>query len=314
MGLARRWEWLLHAAHVSWFAQHLLALRPHDTPGDNRDVCYADGGGAIRCRGHGTHAFAAMHSLRLQVKTTAPIQALPKVRRTMIFEVNLDATKALLRLDKGYKRMLYTAVAAVNDTARAVQAAERDQLTRAFTVRKREFLMKQVKLFRAGFDIPNVGNRWEARVGIGIGKPVGGSPLLLPAFETGAVRGGAKGGGVAIPVVGGARPAQAASVPEALFIQRLQLRRTTRGRPRKNAKPAKAGTPVRKGLLGTYQLPGVGIFQRTVGKVARLLYAFKPTRRLPARLAFYRTAKCVVEQQFARNVQKYVNEAFARHG
>ena len=232
----------------------------------------------------------------------------------MILEVNLDATKALLRLDKGYKRMVFSTIAAVNETARQVQAAERDQLTRAFTVRKRDFLMKQVKLFRAGFDIPNIGNRWEARVGIGIGKAPTGSPLLLPAFETGAVRGGVKGGGTAIPVAGGARPSPTQSVPEALWIQRLQLRRTTRGRPRKNAKPAKAGTPVRVGLLGTYQLPGVGIFQRTVGKVARLLYAFKPTRRLPATLEFYRTAKRVVEQNFARNVQRQVNDSFARHG
>ncbi len=231
----------------------------------------------------------------------------------MIVQVDLNATRALLRLDKGYKRMLFASILAVNDTGRQVQAAERDQLTRAFTVRKRDFMMKQVKLFRAGFDIPNVGNRWEARVGIGIGRALAGSPLLLPQFETGGSRKGVKGGGVAIPVAGGARPSQTQSVPEQLFVRRLQLRRPAAGRSRKRKAGAR-GRPVRQGLLGTFQVPGVGILQRTVGKATRLLYAFKPTVRLPARLEFYRTAKRVIQTNFARNVQKYVNESFARHG
>lgn len=230
----------------------------------------------------------------------------------MIFEVNLDAARAIERIGRGHK-LPFLAVRAINDTGRAVQAAERDRIRQAFTVRT-PFVERQVKFFAASFNSTTGAGRWEARVGIGIGKPPSGSPLLLPRFETGGTRGGVKGGGVAIPVVGGARPSKAASVPEALFIQRLQLRRTTRGRPRKNAKPARAGTPVRVGLLGTYQLPGIGIFQRTVGKVARLLYAFKPTVRLPARLEFYRTARRVIEANFARNLQRQVNDTFARHG
>ena len=230
----------------------------------------------------------------------------------MIFSVDLDAAKAIERIGRGHK-LPFLAVRAINDTGKDVQRVVQDSLPQRFTVRKGEFIRRQVKFFGASFNSATGVGKWEARVGIGIGKALGGSPLLLPRFETGGTRGGVKGGGVAVPLVGGARPAQAASVPEALFIQRLQLRRPARGRPRKNAKP-RAGQAVRVGLLGTYQVPGVGIFQRTVGRVARLLYAFKPTVRLPARLEFYRTAKRVIDTNFARNVQKQVNDAFAKHG
>ena len=91
-------------------------------------------------------------------------------------------------------------------------------------------------------------------------------------------------------------------------------RRPQRGRPKKNAKPVKAGTLVRKGLLGTYQISGVGIFQRTAGAVARALYLFKPQVRLPRNLQFYATARRVIRTVYPQAVQRLVNEAFARHG
>jgi hypothetical protein len=232
----------------------------------------------------------------------------------MIFTVDTRATEVLLRLDKGYKRMLFTTVHAINDTAKQVQQAEQQQVRRVFTVRKPGFLERQVKYFGASFNASTGVGKWEARVGVGIGRQLSGSPLLLPRFEHGGIRGGVKGGGVAVPVVGGARPGKAALVPDSLFIQRLQLRRTTRGRPRKNARPAKAGTIVRKGLLGTFQIPNVGILQRLGTGIATVLYAFKPTVRIPPTLQFYRTAERVLESNFARNVQARINEAFARHG
>ena len=228
----------------------------------------------------------------------------------MIYSVSIDAAKPLLRLEKGYKRMLYTSIIAINQTGLQVQAAVREQVGRSFTVRKPEFIARQVKFLRAGYDIPQVGNRWEARVGIGIGKPLAGTPLLLPRFETGGERKGFKGGGVAIPVVGGARPAQAASVPSALFVQRLQLRRRT-ARGKRKPRP-RAGQDMRQGLLGTFQLPA-GIFQR-LGDQVRALYLFKASVRLPARLEFYRTARRVIDTQFAKNMQRGINDSFARHG
>lgn len=230
----------------------------------------------------------------------------------MIVQVDLDAARAIERIGRGHK-LPFIAVRAINDTGKAVQAAVREQLPRAFTVRKPGFLSRQVKYFGASFSSATGNGRWEARVGVGIGKELAGSPLLLPRFEAGATRSGAKGGGVAVPVVGGARPGQTQPVAEQLFIRRLQLRRPAAGRSRKR-KAGGRGRPIREGLLGTFQIPGVGILQRTSAKVARLLYAFKPTVRLPARLGFYRTAKRVIQADFARNVQKYVNEAFARHG
>lgn len=233
----------------------------------------------------------------------------------MIVSVNLDATKALLRLDNGYKRMVFATIGAINKTALAVQRAEKEHVRAVFTIRK-PFIPEQVKYFAARFSTdPKRETRWEARVGIGIGARLTGSPLLLPRFEQGGVRGGVKGGGVAIPVVGGARPSQQQLIPEQLFIKRLQLRRPARGRRRKGAVAPK-GRAVRQGLLNTYQVPGVGIFQRKGPGVAegRLIYSFKPAVRLPKVLRFYNVARRVISSTFAREVQKEVNAAFARHG
>jgi hypothetical protein len=218
----------------------------------------------------------------------------------------------VLRLDKGFKRLPFIAVKSINETGKAVQAAVRDNIKRTYSVRKPEFIDRQVKFFGASFSTSTGVGKWEARVGIGIGKQPSGSPLLLPRFETGGTRGGVKGGNVAMPAA--ARPSQASTIPESLFIQRLALRRPARGRPKKNAKPIKAGTLVRKGLLGTYQISGVGIFQRTVGNVARALYLFKPQVRLPRTLRFYETARRVIRTVYPQAVQRLVNEAFARHG
>lgn len=233
----------------------------------------------------------------------------------MIYNVNVDAAKALLQLDKGSKRMVYGVVGAINATATAVQAGLRQRITQVTTVRKPLFIMRQVKLFKASFSTTTGRGNWQARVGIGLGKELQGSPLLLPKLETGGQRAGVKGPGVAIPVVGGARPTQAQSVPENLYVQRLQLRRTQRGRPKKNPKPVKAGTIVRQGLLGTYQISKVGIFQRVTGALKGVaLYIFKPIVRLPATLQAYRTAKQIIDRDFPRNMKAQINDAFARHG
>jgi hypothetical protein len=233
----------------------------------------------------------------------------------MIVSVNLaGADKALARIGRGHK-LPFLIVTAINKTGEAVQKAEKEHVRAVLTIRK-PFIPEQVKLFRARFSTdPKRESRWEARVGIGIGARLTGSPLLLPRFETGGVRGGTKGGGVAIPVVGGARPSQEQLIPDPLFIKRLQLRRIPRGRRRKGAAPSK-GKAVRQGLLDTYMVPGVGIFQRKGQGFAasRLLYSFKPTVRLPKVLRFYAVARRVIKDVFAREVQRQVNDSFARHG
>ena len=227
----------------------------------------------------------------------------------MNVSVSLDAARALERIGRGHK-LPFLAVKAINDTGLAVQREVRAKIRSTYTVRKGDFIDRQVKFLGAKFSTSGV-SRWEASVSIGKSKLTG-SPLLLPQLETGGVRGGVKGGSVAVPVIGGARPSQPAGIPEALFIQRLALRRPQRGRPKKNAAPIKAGTLVRKGLMGTYQIAGVGIFQHVAGKVARALYLFKPTIRLPRTLGFYVTARRVIRTVYPQAMQRLVNEAFAR--
>jgi len=219
----------------------------------------------------------------------------------MILRVDIEAAKPLLLLRNGGKRMLYGVVNAINDTAKDIQRAEQARAQSVFTLRSqtRAFLLRQVAIIKPLASVP--AGRFEARVSVGE-RP----RLLLPRFEAGGERRGFKGGRVAIPVVGGARPTQAATVPESLWVQRLQLRRhTARGRRR-----VRPGTKqdVRVGLEGTFQI-AAGIFQR-VGQAVRALYLFRPTVRLPAVLGFIATARATADRTFAAHLRKEIKDAF----
>ncbi|MEK7823985.1 MAG: hypothetical protein AAB290_02945 [Candidatus Eisenbacteria bacterium] len=221
----------------------------------------------------------------------------------MNIEVSIDAAKALLRLRRGANRMGYAAVTAINKTVLAVQAAERERAARVFTLRKSDFILRQVAIVRPFASV--AAGRFEARVSVGQ-KP----RLLLGQYETGFTRQPFKGKNVAVPVLGGARPTREAAVPAELRFTALQLRRPVTGRraPRK----AGPGTPLRRGLLRTFMVPGA-VLQRVGRGATRVLYVLARPFRVAPRLEFYRTARRVIARDFARNLKRQIDETFGRH-
>ena len=215
------------------------------------------------------------------------------------FTVSVNAARVLLVLENGGKRAAFAIRDAVNRTGRTVQVEVREKVEHEFTTRS-PFLARQVKFISAKLSTGVI----EARVGIGIGQRLSGAPLLLPGFEEGATREPRKGALVAVPVE--ARPSKPQVIPEALWIQRLQLRfpRSRRQTP--------GAVAVRRGLQRTFQVPGLGILQRVGTGVTRLLYAFMRPFKLDRRLEFYKTAQRVVRRDYAANLRREIMRTF-RH-
>lgn len=218
-------------------------------------------------------------------------------------------TAVLSGLRKAQTRMRFAAVNALNATGKAVQAAEKVRLRRVMQLRKPGFMEQQVAVIRkaeGGSGFASVRDeRFEVRLQVGQ-KP----RLLLAGFEQGAARPPFKGKSVAIPLVGGARPSKAASVPESLWVQRLALRRRSSGSKKR---PGHSGSAPIVGLLGTYIVPKVGILQHIAGQArGRLLYLFKRSMRLRPILGWMRTAIETAQRDFPAFLQREIADAI-RH-
>lgn len=233
----------------------------------------------------------------------------------MKINLEVDAALMLRRLKNGEKRMAYAVVNAINKTALKIQEAEREGVREHFTVRDEAFIMRQAAIIKpfasVGKAIP------YAEIAVGQKKR-----LLLAQFEEGGDRAPFKGKSVAVPIIGNAaRPSFATPVPKALQFTQLKLRITARppegattGRRRRSGKRADGRARVRYGLLGTYQVPGVGVFQRKAGSTdAELIYAFVKDEKLPKKLAFVDTADKVARQWFSELLQQEVVKTLARH-
>jgi len=246
----------------------------------------------------------------------------------MIVEVDIKAASAVLRLRKGPKKLVYTMVNAINDTAKDVQKAVQGRIKNVFTVRKPEFIASQVKVFGAKFDAAGQSSRWQARVFMAAET----QRLLLPKFEEGGERKpftpGAKH--IAAPFPGGpARPTPESTIPQAFTFQGLQFKQIVGGR---KVRRRRRGRTVDESIFGefgrlrkdlgkgqwrgqqrTYLIPGKGVFQRTgKGKGAtRLVWGFLKPFRLDRRLGFYFTATKALRGSFEANVKRWVDDAFA---
>lgn len=235
-----------------------------------------------------------------------------------VFEVEVRAAGVLEGLRKGATKARYAIVNALNGTIKAVQRAEREDVAAHFTVRKRDFLLRQaavVKGAAGGSGFANVaGGRFETRVAVGQ-KP----RLLLGQFELGGPRQPVKGRRAAVPLIGGpARPTFRAEVPGSLAYRALRLRKVragrgaTRGRPR--AKPRIRGAQRTFVLEATARQPEGGVFQRTGpgrGDV-RLVYAFVSGQQLPRKLKFLSTAHRVAAREMPLRLRAEVRASF-RH-
>lgn len=214
---------------------------------------------------------------------------------SQVFEVNVDASKALMVLVNGQKKIPWVITNALNRTGELAQIAVRDRVARIFHIRK-AFTLREAAILRKA-SVP----RQVQEVSLSVGnKP----RFLLGQFEAGAMRGPFTPGAanVAIPI--GARPGVTAPVTPSLEYKALRLRRV--GARRRG----KGGTGPIEGLMRSFVVPGVGVFQRIAGMADRLLYLFKKAVRLTPRLEFVKTVKTVIDRNFYSDLAKQVDDAF----
>jgi hypothetical protein len=190
----------------------------------------------------------------------------------------------------------------LNATARDFQRTEVARVKKLFRIRKTVFMVGlegrggQVAIIRP-FASPKKG---ITETTISVGQK---ARLLLPGFEEGAARPpftpSAKH--VAVPVVGGARPNSQASIPAELQVRALRMKRMKGGRL--------------GGLLQTYVVRNIGIFQHVVGSArGKMLYAFKRAVRLKPELKFVETARWVVAHKYNFYLWDEIRKAFAHSG
>ena len=222
----------------------------------------------------------------------------------MIIALRADVSVLEGTVKNAPRRISFAVVNAINEVTKLAQRALVLHAGDIFKLRKREFVERQVAIIKpfasVGKSIP------YAEISVGQ-KP----RLLLPLFERGGAREPFKGKSVAIPV-GAARPTPTSSVPESLFIQRLGLQKLGTA---KFLRKQRAGgrKPIWVGRLGTYLVPGVGIFQRLGHAAARAIYVFVRRVRVRPVLQFVSIVRGVADRNFARlltiEVQKAIDYA-----
>lgn len=215
----------------------------------------------------------------------------------MRIDLQIDSTQLILRLRNGQRRLAYAAVNAINNTAKRVQAAERRHVEEKFTVRKKDFILRQAAIIKPFASV----KQGLAFAEIAVGRK---PRLLLSAFERGAERKPLTSGAklVAEPVIGGpARAEFEAQVPPELRMTRLRFDRTKTGRRR-------AGVTKTQ----TYLIPAVGIFQRFSAKFTRAVYLFTSGKKIKPRLQFEETAEKEADKWFHEEMEREVVNAIAR--
>ncbi len=229
----------------------------------------------------------------------------------MRVSVEFDARELIAKVPNADRRIAFGVAAAINDTLLRLQGAERTRVLRQFTVRRNRFIERMAAVIKPFA---------SARQGRPFGEiAVGQRPrLLLSVFEAGGERLPFKGKRVAVPLTGSAaRPSFASTVPAKLEFRRLGLRKTrAQGGTTKSGKQrrARGGHGVRFGLEGTYQIPGVGVFQRRDSGPPKLIYAFIAPPRLKPRLGFIELALRVGPRWFALAANREVQTALRRAG
>lgn len=240
--------------------------------------------------------------------------------------IDVQAADALRILHNGERRIGYALVNALNNTAKDIQREQRANVSRLFTVRKKEFIMREAAYISFANLTKGV---FQASVSVGNQK----SPkarLLLPQFETGGQRKGFVGKTVAVPLVGGARPSKESEIPQAFrfagmglqaFRGGKKLTRKMRGNHKRGygvfgeygrlALPDAGNKVTWRGKSRTYLVPHVGVFQRTGPGQTRMLWAFHPSVKLLPVLHFIVNATAIARTAFPRYLKREVDEAFA---
>jgi hypothetical protein len=229
----------------------------------------------------------------------------------MGLEVDVRGVEVLAVLKNGNKRIAFAVVNALNKTIKDVQVAERRGVEKEFTLRKRDFVLREAAVVskkNGGF--ANVASgRFQAQVQVGEK-----SRLLLSSFEKGGSRARAlrdagsesNGDKAAVPVVGNAaRPSFGQQVPTTLRYKALAIRKDSKG--------------MRKGKRGTFVVDfnkdgdGDAVIQR-VGKGrgdTRMLYRLNEGQALEKRLGFEERARTVAMTKFPMYLQAEIRSSLA---
>jgi len=222
--------------------------------------------------------------------------------------VGMDTRNLQRRLDVTAKNLVYSTVQALNDTALEIQKRQRAALDQEIVVRKREFIMRTVKIFE--FASVKKGKLYAV---VGIDSRNG--KLIMPMLETGGVKLPSKGKNVAVPITGSpARPSIRQLVASEFTFKNLHFRRHT----------TRTGAVQWKGDQHTFLIPGVGVFQRVKSKTRRrkseafigrgdhklrydrthtiMLYDFKKQATIKKRINLYLLAKATYAEYFQRQL------------
>jgi len=216
--------------------------------------------------------------------------------QSLTINAEFDTKQLVSRMRNGHKRLAYAAVNALNNTAKLIQREVREHVESVFTLRKREFVLRQAAVIKPFASV----KQGRAFVEISIGdKP----RLLLSVFERGGTRKPVTPGAsmVAEPVVGGpARPTFEQSVDPQFYMRRLRFDRTKSGKFRKGVTET-----------STFLIPEVGIFQRVAGEGIRPVYYFTRGRKLDARLEFVPIARRIADKWLGEFFEREVVKAIA---
>jgi hypothetical protein len=195
----------------------------------------------------------------------------------MNIKVDIDSA-AVVKLTAAVLRQLpYAANNAITRTAKEAVDAGQKEVTADLQIRKR-FILSRVRILQYS----KVSNLTAV---IGIDNKVQGAPLILGFLEEGGTKEPTRGPDVAIPLTGEApRPSFPQSVATALRYTNLRFEN-------------------RRGRKKTFLIPNVGIFQRVAAGDSPdstvLIYAFKPSAKLPAHLRLREAMLRVIGDRFA---------------
>ncbi len=228
-------------------------------------------------------------------------------------QIELDLKAMERRFGELSRRGLaYAAANAINNTAKLVQAAERERLDDVFTVRTpqtRTFLERQIAKIKPFASVRDA--RPFAEISVGQAKR-----LQLSIFEKGGDKEPSPGRKlVGVPITGGpARLSFSSPVAETLYLRKLRFK----------AKRTQTGKVQLRGQLRTFILKRTaqstygGVYQRVGPKRddVRLVYSFKQRPRLRAVLGFVKTADEVgrrwLKREFEQQLQMEIERASRR--
>jgi hypothetical protein len=253
--------------------------------------------------------------------------------------VEVDTEEAMSFLRMLYSDQVpYAASLALNATGLQVQAAERREIGEAFTLRRRDWAMRNVKIGREDF-----ATKTKLRTIVRMEAPGDASRSdILSKFEQGGTKRPREGKSLAVPgdvQRTGTGVIPRSKRPKAFNLRPAHAKGTTvfRGKGR-----SRSGTTVLvgdKGVFAVLNADGTGaIYQRTGISVGpkgrrkrykgrrlasdiqtrqvrdmniRTLYRFTPSAKVDSRLHFETTAKGVITARFSKNFEEAMAKAIA---